>query len=103
MFGGFVMSPDSRSSVFQDKAKTSTVLLSLLLLFTLALAACGGGTTHPTATAQKTVLRGAPQYKDLTPGGFYSYNTPADEGICLVYEAPEFVDGHCGGRYPRLA
>jgi len=102
MFGGFVMSPDSRSSVFQDKAKTSTVLLSLLLLFTLALAACGGGTTQPTP-AQKSVLRVAAQSSDFTQAGFNPYNTHADAGIGLLYETLYFVNVNGGGFTPWLA
>jgi len=90
------MSPNSRSSVFQNKVKTSTVLLSLLLLFTLALAACGGSTNQPTAT-HKSVLRVAAQSSDFTQAGFNPYNTHADAGIGLLYETLYFVNVNGAG------
>src|SRR5260370_1360716 len=86
-----------------DKSKTSTVLLSLLLLFTLALAACGGGTTQPTTTAQKSVLRVAAQSSDFTQAGFNPYNTHADAGIGLLYETLYFVNVNGGGFTPWRA
>lgn len=95
------MSPNSRSS--QAKAKTGAVLCTLLVIFGLLLAACGGSTST-TNNSNKSVLKVAAQSYDFAQAGFNPYNGHPNAGVLgLVYETLYFVNVNGGAFTPMLA
>ncbi len=89
-------------AVTKGKVKSVVTSLSLLVLFTMVLAACGGGTTSN--TAKKAVLKVATQSYDFAQAGFNPYNGHPNAGMLgLVYETLYFVNVNGGALTPMLA
>jgi peptide/nickel transport system substrate-binding protein len=86
------------------KAKSFTALFSLIVLFTMVLAACGGTTQNNNQTPTKHILRVATQSYDFAQSGFNPYNGHPNAGIQgLVYETLYFVNVNGGQFTPMLA
>src|SRR5215470_9448071 len=84
------------------KVKSFTALLSLIVLFSVILTACGGGTTQQTTS--KHVLKVATQSYDFAQSGFNPYNGHPNAGVLgLVYETLYFVNVNGGAFTPMLA
>jgi peptide/nickel transport system substrate-binding protein len=87
----------------RGKVKSITTLLSLLVLFTMVMTACGGGTTS-NAASKKAVLKVATQSYDFAQAGFNPYNGHPNAGLQgLVYKALHFVNVNGGAFTPMLA
>src|SRR5213078_5392501 len=85
------------------KVKSLTTLLSLVVLFSMILVACGG-TSQNTQTATKHILKVAAQSYDFAQSGFNPFNTHTNAGIPgLVYETLYFVNVNGGAFTPMLA
>src|SRR5215470_13175682 len=84
------------------KVKSFTALLSLIVLFSVILTACGGGTTQQATS--KHILKVAAQSYDFAQSGFNPYNGHPNAGILgLVYETLYFVNVNDGSFTPMLA
>jgi peptide/nickel transport system substrate-binding protein len=85
------------------KIKATSLVFTLLVIFTLILAACGtSGTTNNTSS--KKVLKIATQSYDFAQSGFNPYNGHPNAGIQgLVYENLYFVNVNDGSFTPMLA
>src|SRR6266704_3385343 len=99
------MTPNSLSAMSSRvKVKSFTTLLSLFVLFSMILVACGGGTSQNNQTATKHILKVAAQSYDFAQTGFNPYNTHTNAGVQgLVYETLYFVDVNGGSFTPMLA
>jgi len=84
------------------KVKSLTTLLSLVVLFSMILVACGG-TSQTNQTATKHVLKVAAQSYDFAQSGFNIYNGHPNAGLGLIYETLYFVDVNGGSYTPMLA
>jgi peptide/nickel transport system substrate-binding protein len=84
------------------KIKSTTMIFSLLVIFTLMLSACGGGSTSN--SNGKHILRIAAQSYDFAEAGFNPYNGHPNAGVLgLVYETLYFVNVNDGSFTPMLA
>ena len=85
------------------KIKAASLVFTLLVIFTLILAACGtSGTTSNTSS--KKVLKIATKSYDFAQSGFNPYNGHPNAGIQgLVYENLYFVNVNDGSFTPMLA
>ena len=85
------------------KIKFTAVLFTLLVIFTLILAACG--TTGTTSnTSSKKVLKIAAQSYDFAQSGWNPFNGHPNAGVLgLVYETLYFVNVNDGSFTPMLA
>ncbi len=84
------------------KSKTTAMVFTLLVIFTLILTACGGGTTQQATS--KHILKIATQSYDFAQSGFNPYNGHPNAGILgLVYETLYFVNVNGGAFTPMLA
>jgi peptide/nickel transport system substrate-binding protein len=85
------------------KIKAASLVFTLLVIFTLILAACGtSGTTSNTSS--KKLLKIATQSYDFAQSGFNPYNGHPNAGIQgLVYENLYFVNVNDGSFTPMLA
>jgi peptide/nickel transport system substrate-binding protein len=99
------MTPNSLPAISsRAKVKSFTALLSLIVLFSLILTACGGGTSQNNQTATKHILKVAAQSYDFAQSGFNPFNTHTNAGVQgLVYETLFFVDVNGGSFTPMLA
>src|SRR5436305_12395567 len=85
------------------KVKSFTALLSLIVLISVVLTACGG-TTQSNTTASKHILKVAAQSYDFAQAGFNPYNGHPNAGVLgLVYETLYFVNVNDGSFTPMLA
>src|SRR3989440_10525306 len=84
------------------KVKSFTALLSLIVLISVVLTACGG-TTQSNTTASKHILKVAAQSYDFAQSGFNIYNGHPNAGLGLIYETLYFVDVNGGSYTPMLA
>ncbi len=98
------MTPNSHlTAPSRVKVKSFTALLSLVVLFSMVLVACGG-TTQNTQTPTKHILRVAAQSYDFAQSGFNPFNTHTNAGVLgLVYETLYFVNVNGGAFTPMLA
>src|SRR5213080_4763427 len=98
------MTPNSLPAMSSRvKVKSFTTLLSLCILFSMILVACGG-TSQNTQTATKHILKVAAQSYDFAQTGFNPFNTHTNAGIQgLVYETLYFVNVNGGAFTPMLA
>jgi peptide/nickel transport system substrate-binding protein len=98
------MTPNSlRGTSSKVKVRSFTALLSLLVLFSMVLVACGG-TTQSNQTPTKHILRVAAQSYDFAQSGFNPYNTHTNAGVQgLIYETLYFVNVNGGAFTPMLA
>ena len=99
------MTPNSHSSLMQKKAKSKTglILFSLLTLFSLVLAACGGSSNTSSTHHKSTLTVGAQSY-DFAQALFNPYNPHPAAGIFgLVYETLYFPNKISGDYTPWLA
>ena len=86
------------------KVKSFTALISLIMLFTMVLAACGGTNQNNNQTPSKHILKVATQSYDFAQSGFNPYNGHTNAGIQgLVYETLYFVNVNGGQFTPMLA
>jgi peptide/nickel transport system substrate-binding protein len=86
------------------KSNGKTILVSLILLFSLLLTACGGGSSGNKNSSGQTVLKIATQSYDFAQAGFNPYNGHPNAGILgLVYETLDFVNINDGSFTPMLA
>lgn len=87
-----------------SRAKTASMVMvfSFLVIFTMILAACGGGPSQNTTT--KHILKIAAQSYDFTQAGFNPYNGHPNAGLeGMVYETLYFVNVNGGAFTPMLA
>src|SRR5438105_15505813 len=85
------------------KIKSTALVFTLLVIFTLILTACGGNSTT-SSTGSKAVLKVAAQSYDFAQSGFNPFNTHTNAGIQgLVYETLYFVNVNDGSFTPMLA
>ncbi len=99
------MTPNSLLTIpSRVKVKSFTALLSLIVLLTMVLVACGGGNTQNNQTASKHILKVATQSYDFAQAGFNPYNGHPNAGVQgLVYETLYFVNVNGGAFTPMLA
>src|SRR2546425_11577299 len=99
------MTPNSLTAMSSRvKVKSFTTLLSLCVLVSMILVACGGGTTQNNQTGSKHILKVAAQSYDFAQSGFNPYNGHPNAGVLgLVYENLYFVDVNGGSYTPMLA
>lgn len=97
-----LLTPSSRM-----KIKSTGMLFSLLVIFTMILSACGGGNTTNNSSSSsngKTILKIATQSYDFAQSGFNPYNGHPNAGVLgLVYENLYFVNVNDGSFTPMLA
>jgi peptide/nickel transport system substrate-binding protein len=85
------------------KIKAASLVFTLLVIFTLILAACGTSGTTSNTSSKKT-LKIATQSYDFAQSGFNPYNGHPNAGIQgLVYENLYFVNVNDGSFTPMLA
>ncbi len=84
------------------KIKATSMVFTLLVIFTLILSACG--TTGTTSnTSSKKVLKVATQSYDFAQSGFNLYNGHPNAGLGLIYKTLYFVNVNDGSFTPMLA
>ena len=85
------------------KSNSKLFVISLIVLFSILLTACGGGTSSKNSSGQ-TVLKIATQSYDFAQAGFNPYNGHPNAGVLgLVYETLYFVNINDGSFTPMLA
>jgi peptide/nickel transport system substrate-binding protein len=99
------MAPNSLPLAPSRRKVTSfTALLGLLVLISMVLVACGGGSAQNNQTTSKHILKVAAQSYDFAQSGFNPFNTHTNAGILgLVYETLYFVNVNGGAFTPMLA
>src|SRR5258706_3187060 len=86
------------------KVKSFTALISLIMLFTMVLAACGGTNQNNNQTPSKHILKVATKSYDSVQDCYNPYNGHTNAGIQgLVYETLYFVNVNGGQFTPMLA
>lgn len=88
------------------KVRTGALLFTLLVIFMMVLAACGGsnGSNGNGTTSSKHILKIATQSYDFAQSGFNPYNGHPNAGVLgLVYETLYFVNVNDGSFTPMLA
>src|SRR2546423_7340291 len=86
------------------KIKSTALVFTLLVIFTLILTACGGSNNTTNTTASKHILKVATQSYDFAQSGFNPYNGHPNAGVSgLVYETLYFVNVNGGSFTPMLA
>ncbi|MBA2286135.1 MAG: ABC transporter substrate-binding protein [Ktedonobacteraceae bacterium] len=86
------------------KVTSFTAVFTLLVLLSMVLVACGGGTTQTNQPGSKHILRVAAQSYDFAQAGFNPYNGHPNAGaLGLVYETLYFVNVNGGAFTPMLA
>ena len=84
------------------KIASMAMVFTFLVIFTMILAACGGGPSQNTNT--KHILKIAAQSYDFTQAGFNPYNGHPNAGLeGMVYETLDFVNINNGLFTPMLA
>ncbi len=84
------------------KIASMAMVFTFLVIFTMILAACGGGPSQNTNT--KHILKIAAQSNDFTEAGFNPYNGHPNAGLeGMVYETLYFVNINDGSFTPMLA
>ncbi len=85
------------------KSNSKMFTVSLIVLFSILLTACGGGNSSKNSSGQ-TVLKVATQSYDFAQAGFNPYNGHPNAGVLgLVYETLYFVNINGGAFTPMLA
>ncbi len=85
------------------KSNNKLFTVSLIVLFSILLTACGGGNSSKNSSGQ-TVLKVATQSYDFAQAGFNPYNGHPNAGVLgLVYETLYFVNINGGAFTPMLA
>jgi len=85
------------------KIKATSMVFTLLVIFTLILSACGTSGTS-SSTSSKKVLKIATQSYDFAQSGWNPYNGHPNAGVLgLVYETLYFVNVNDGSFTPMLA
>ena len=96
------MTPDAFPST-GTKSNSKLFMVSLIVLFSILLTACGGGNSSKNSSGQ-TVLKVATQSYDFAQAGFNPYNGHPNAGVLgLVYETLYFVNINGGAFTPMLA
>ncbi|HEV2579541.1 MAG TPA: ABC transporter substrate-binding protein, partial [Ktedonobacteraceae bacterium] len=87
-----------------SRMKSTSMIFTLLVAFTLILSACGGGTSTTNNGNTKHILKIAAQSYDFAQAGFNPYNGHPNAGVLgLVYETLYFVNVNDGSFTPMLA
>jgi len=99
------MTSNSLASSSRMKFRTGAISLTLLVVLTLFLAACGGTSTTPgSSSSKKAILKVATQSYDFAQSGFNPYNGHPNAGLLgLVYETLYFVNVNDASFTPMLA
>src|SRR5713101_8355497 len=93
--------PAARS---RAKSKTTMLISSLLVVFTMILAACGSTNQNNPGPTTKHILTVASQSSDFSQAGLNPFNGHTDVGVLgLVYETLYFVNVNGGAFTPMLA
>ncbi len=96
------MTPDAFPSI-RTKSSSKTLIVSLIILFSILLTACGGSSGNKNSSGQ-TILKIATQSYDFAQAGFNPYNGHPNAGVLgLVYETLYFVNINGGSFTPMLA
>ncbi len=96
------MTPDAFLST-GTKSNNKMFVVSLIVLFSILLTACGGSSSNKNSSGQ-TVLKIATQSYDFAQAGFNPYNGHPNAGVLgLVYETLYFVNINDGSFTPMLA
>src|SRR5437588_319510 len=86
------------------KIKSTALVFTLLVIFTLILTACGGSNNTTSSNGSKAILKVAAQSYDFAQAGFNPYNGHPNAGVLgLVYETLYFVNVNDGSFTPMLA
>src|SRR6266576_1255639 len=86
------------------KIKSTALVFTLLVIFTLILTACGGSNNTTNSNGSKAILKVAAQSYDFAQAGFNPYNGHPNAGVLgLVYETLYFVNVNDGSFTPMLA
>jgi peptide/nickel transport system substrate-binding protein len=98
------MTPNSLPAApFRVKSKATAMVFTLLVIFSLILAACGSSGQNNQAST-KHILKIATQSYDFAQDGFNPYNGHPNAGVLgLVYETLYFVNVNGGAFTPMLA
>lgn len=93
--------PATRS---RAKSKTTMMFSTLLVVFTMILAACGSSSQNNPGPTTKHVLTVASQSSDFSQAGLNLFNGHTDVGVQgLIYETLYFVNVNGGAFTPMLA
>jgi peptide/nickel transport system substrate-binding protein len=95
---------NSFSSVWKVKARAATPFLSLLVIFSIVLAACGGsGSTSGQKHTTLTVINSATGswQQNFNPYSSTAFNQPGSQG--MIYETMLFISDLDGKETPWLA
>src|SRR6202521_472729 len=93
--------PETRS---RAKSKTIMMFSTLLVVFTMILAACGSSGQNNPGSTTKHVLTVASQSNDFSQAGLNPFNGHTDVGVQgLIYETLYFVNVNGGAFTPMLA
>ena len=86
------------------KSKTTMLISSLLVVFTMILAACGSTNQNNPGPTTKHILTVASQSSDFSQAGLNPFNGHTDVGVLgLIYETLYFVNVNGGAFTPMLA
>ncbi len=98
------MSPDFAHSPGKAKIQTKTVFISLMTLFLVLLAACGGGSSTSKSASKNSILNIVPSPKGDFTNGFSPYSSSANYGSQgMIYETLLFFNRMNGDVKPWLA
>jgi peptide/nickel transport system substrate-binding protein len=99
------MTSNPLASSSRMKFRTGAISLTLLIVLTLFLAACGGSSSTPNSSSgKKAILKVAAQSYDFAQSGFNPYNGHPNAGLQgLVYETLYFVNVNDASFTPVLA
>src|SRR5437588_5752056 len=86
------------------KIKSTALVFTLLVIFTLILTACGGSNNTTNSNGSKAILKVAAQSYDFAQSGWNPYDGHPNAGVLgLVYETLYFVNVNDGSFTPMLA
>jgi peptide/nickel transport system substrate-binding protein len=90
------VTPGSIFPVSQAKIKVGAFLFSLVVIFSLVLAACGGGAQSPQQATKTSVLTVGVQSSPISKAGFNLYSSIAQTGVYdmagFIYEPLYYVN-----------
>src|SRR6202011_4333684 len=80
--GGYKMTPNALPET-RSRAKSKTIMMfsTLLVVFTMILAACGSSGQNNPGSTTKHVLTVASQSNDFSQAGLNPFNTKTDVGV----------------------
>ena len=93
------MTPNSLPAIpSRVKSKATVMAFTLLVIFSMILSACGGGSSqnNTSTTGSKHILKIASQSNDFTQDLFNPFNSHPNGGVGLMYETLYFVNVNDG-------